>query len=343
MVRKFKESSKSEAFRSRQDIYLNTVLRLAKFKQFSMIEDILQHQKNFNDISDEPFTSRLITLYGKAGMFDNARKLFDEMPQLNCPRTVYSFNALLSACVDSGKFDQIDGFLKELPDELGVTLNVVSYNVIIKGYYKMRALDSAAAVFDRMIKEGIQPNLITFNTLLNGFYCNGRFADGDKIWGKMEEMNVVPNVRSYNAKLYGLTSEKRMKEAVELIEEMQSKEITPDLYSYIGLIRGFVDDENLEEAVRWYGELKKNDYVVDKITLEKLGRFVCEKGEFCFAYEICAENTKRLSIDAGLLQLVVDGLVKDSKVEDAEKLMQLSKRRIEVRSQSQIEGDNAEL
>ncbi|XP_065880170.1 small ribosomal subunit protein mS79 (rPPR3b)-like [Euphorbia lathyris] len=343
MVSKFKTSSESEDFRSRYDIYLNTVLRLAKFRRFSMIEEILQHQKNFKDITDEPYTSRLIALYGKAGMFENARKLYDEMPDLNCPRTVYSFNALLSACIDSGKFDKIEGILKDLPDELRLTLDVVSYNIIIKGYYKMRALDSAAAVLDRMIKEGVNPNLITFNTLLNGFYSNDRFADGERIWGKMEEMNVVPNVRSYNAKLYGLAFEKRMKEAVELIEEMKSKEIEPDLYSYRGLIRAFVEDENLEEAKWWYCDIMKKGCVLDKITLEKLLGFVCEKGDFCSAYEICVENLKKCRFDEALLQVVADGLIKDSKVEDAEKLMQLSKRKIKVISlSSQYDIDNYE-
>ncbi|KAK1396500.1 hypothetical protein POM88_006363 [Heracleum sosnowskyi] len=48
------------------------------------MEDILEFQKQFEDITNERFMVRLISLYGKAGMFDNARKVFDEMPELKC-------------------------------------------------------------------------------------------------------------------------------------------------------------------------------------------------------------------------------------------------------------------
>ncbi|CAK7350837.1 unnamed protein product [Dovyalis caffra] len=328
MVGKFKKSSEFSSFRSRYDIYANTVSRLIKYNRLPMIHEILDHQKNFPDITNENFTAHLIRLYGKAGMYDHARKLFDEMPELNCPRTVYSFNALLSACIDAGRFDEINTMLQDLRFVLGITFDAVSYNIAIKGFCRMGDLESAELMVDEMLKRDVEPNLITFNTLLNGFYLNGKFIDGERIWSRMGEMSIAPDIRSYNAKLHGLALEKRMEEAIELVEEMRGKELKLDVFSFNALIRGFINGEDLEEAKQWYGEMRRLGCAPDRVTFELLIPFLCEKGDVGFAVEICDEIFERKwYAPTEVLQHVVDRLVMEDKIQDAEKLVQVGKKR----------------
>ncbi|KAJ9690169.1 hypothetical protein PVL29_012695 [Vitis rotundifolia] len=311
MVDKFKKSSGSKRFRSHYGYYEKAVLTLATAKKFSFIEDILEHQKQYNEISTEVFAVRLITLYGKAGMFEHAYKLFDEMPKLNCERT---------------KFDKIDGFFQELPGNLGIVPDVVSYNIIVNAFCEMGSLDSALSVLDEMEKVGLEPDLITFNTLLNAFYQNGSYADGEKIWDLMKKNNVAPNVRSYNAKLRGLISENRMSEAVELIDEMKTSGIKPDVFTLSSLMKGFCNSGNLEEAKRWYSEIAKNELPPVRATYMILIPFLVEKGDFEMATELCKEVfSRRWLIEPALLQQVLEGLVKESKIEEATELVKLAK------------------
>ncbi|XP_011003415.1 PREDICTED: pentatricopeptide repeat-containing protein At1g55890, mitochondrial-like [Populus euphratica] len=322
MVSRFKKCSESSSFRSRYDIYAITVKRLIKYNRLPMINEILDHQKNFPDMTNETFTAHLIYLYGKAGMFDDARKLFDEMPDLKCPRTVFSFNALLSACINARRFDEIKKLLADFRSELGITFDVVSYSIAINGFCKMGDLVSAEMVFDEMIKSDVEPNLITFNTLLNGFYLNGKFADGERIWSRMVEMNVVPDVRSYNAKLHALALDNRMKEAIELVEEMRDTGLELDVFSFNALIRGFINGEDLEEAKQWYGEMRRHGCEPNRVTFQFLIPFLCEKGDVGFAVEICEEIfDKKWHARAEVLQLVVNRLVMEAKIQDAEKLV----------------------
>lgn len=65
-------------------------------------------------------------------MFDEAQKLFDEMPRLNYERTVLSFNALLGACINSKNFDKFSELFKELREKLLLQLNTGSYNKVVK-------------------------------------------------------------------------------------------------------------------------------------------------------------------------------------------------------------------
>ncbi|KAK9155942.1 hypothetical protein Sjap_003422 [Stephania japonica] len=308
-------------------IYQVTVRRLASAKRFSLIEDILESQKKYSDMSSEGFAIRLIKLYGESGMFDHARKVFDELPSLRCRRTVKSFNALLNACVDSKKFDDVERVFHEMPSELSVDPDVYSFNIMIRAFCEMGSLDSAVLMLDEMGKKGVEPNLISFNTLLCGLYDSARFDECEKVWILMEKSNVKPDVRSYNAKLRGLVAVGKISEAVELVEELgRSSEIKPDIHSFNALIKGFCKDGNLEEAKRVYDDLLKKDCVPIRSTFEALIPSLCENGDFDLAFKLCKESmSRRCMLDVGVLQGVVDGLFKKSKVEEAEKLVELAR------------------
>ncbi|PON50139.1 Pentatricopeptide repeat [Trema orientale] len=341
LVQKFKKSSEAYRFRTKTGIYEDTVRRLASAKRFKWIEEILEDQKKYDDFSKEGFAVRLISLYGKSGMFDNAQKVFDEMPERNCQRTLLSFNALLAACVNSRKFDKVDGVFRELPTRLSIEPDLVSYNTVIKAFCEMGSLDSAVSVLDEMEKKGLKPDVISFNTLLNGFYAKGRFADGEKTWGLMEKYYVSPDIRSYNAKLLGLILEKKTKEAVDLISEMTAKGIEPDVFSYNLVIESFIKEDNLEGAKQWYSELKKSECTTNKTTFEKLIPFLRKKGDLELAFELCEEVFKRrFLLDAALLQRVVDEMAKASKIEQAKKLVELGKTNDYRRYRLKLPSDN---
>ncbi|XVF25948.1 hypothetical protein REPUB_Repub13aG0258000 [Reevesia pubescens] len=322
LVLKFKKSCEYGRFRKRNGIYEDTVRRLASAGRFRWIEEILEEQKKYDDISKEGFAARLINLYGKSGMFEQAYKVFDEMPN----RGLLSFNALMGDCVNAKKFDKVNGFFKELPEKLSIKPDLVSYNTVIKAFCEMGSLDSALLMLDEMEKKGVEPDLITFNTLFDGFFKNGRFVDREKIWDKMVDKTVEPDVRSYNSKLVGLVREKRMEEAVNFVEEMKSKGVKLDVFTFNYVIRGFVNKGRLEEAKEWYCQIGKNDCAPDKLTFTMLVPFLCEKGDLRFALEVCKEIFGRKNlVGAALLQRVVDELVKASMIEDAKELVKLGK------------------
>lgn len=329
VVHAFKGYSEDKKFRQKPTYYEHIVKRLANAKRFQWIEEILEKQKDYPEITGEGFVVRIISLYGKAGMFDHAHKVFDEMPHLPCNRTVKSFNALLGACVSSRKFDKIDGLFRELPVKLSVKPDTVSYNTLIKAFCEMGSLDSAVLMFHEMVKEGLNPDLITFNTLLDGLYKKGRFLDVEKMWDLMEEYNVAPDTVSYNMKLHWLISNKKVHEVVDLVTEMKSKGLKPDVFTYNTLFKGLCDvEKNLEEAKRWYGDMMEAKCVPNRLTFATLLKFACDKGDFLFASQICRAMIfyQRDLNDGPLLQKVVDGLVKQSNIKEAETLLQLFRR-----------------
>jgi pentatricopeptide repeat protein len=123
-----------------------------------------------------------------------------------------------------------------------------------------------------------------------------------------------------------MVHDNRISEAVNLFDEMRSKGIKPDVISYNALIKGFCNDGKSEEAKWWYRELRENECSPDWVTYVTLIPLLCEKGDFDMALELCAEViNQRFTIDTGLVQRVVDGLVKEAKIEKAKELVELGK------------------
>ncbi|KAI5386359.1 pentatricopeptide repeat-containing protein At1g55890, mitochondrial [Lathyrus oleraceus] len=326
LVDKFKKASDIDRFRTKAGIYEDTVRRLARAKRFRWVRDIIEHQKTYTDIGNEGFSARLITLYGKSKMDRHAQKLFDEMPQRNCTRSVLSLNALLAAYLHSKKYDVVEKLFRDLPVQLSVKPDLVSYNTLIKALLEMGSFDSAVAVVEEMEKEGVKTDLITFNTLLDGLYSKGRFEDGEKLWGKLGEKNVVPNIRTYNARLLGLAMVKKTGEAVEFYEEMEKKGVKPDIFSLNALIKGFANEGNLDEAKKWFGEIGKSEYDPDKATYSIIVPFLCEKGDLKTVLEMVKEIFyTHCRVDASLLQVVVDKLLSESMVSEAKEIVEQGK------------------
>lgn len=327
LVDQFKKSSAFDRFRTKNGVYENVVRRLASAGRFDQIHEILDHQKGFRDIKKEGFVARLICLYGKYRMFDYARQLFDEMPKLECDRTVVSLNALLTASVNSKKFGENGALYTELPEKLGIKLDGVSYNIIVKGFCENGDFEHAIGMLDEMEKMGFSPNVITFNTLLNCLYRKNRPDDGDRVWQMMEEKGVVPDIKSYSSKLVGFVSRKKMKEAVELIREIESKGIKPDLFCYNALIKGYASDGNLEEVKAWHKHIVKNtEYDPDKATFGTIIPLACEKGDANYAYELSKDIFDLgCLIDPPTLQRAVDELVKQSRMKEAEEIQLLGR------------------
>ncbi|XP_073302050.1 uncharacterized protein [Primulina huaijiensis] len=328
LVQKFKRYSSSDRFRTKAGIYETTVRRLASAKRFRWIQEILEHQNEFKyDVSKENFNIRLIKLYGQAGMFDCAKKVFDEMPERNCERTVKSVNALLSACVSAGNYYEIEGIFKQMEMKWKVKPDVVSYNIVIKGFCEMGKLDRGLALFDDMLrKNGANPDLITFNTLLNRLYEDKRFDDGENMWKQMVKCNLIPNVRSYNARLVGLVNEKKLEEAGKLITDMGQNGIKPDFFTYAALIRGYCNEGNVKEVKNWYSEMARCDFVPDRALVGAVLSFACDRGDYDWCFELCNELFERKClVDSGVLQKVVDSLLKVSRDTEAKKVVQMGK------------------
>ncbi|XP_057538362.1 pentatricopeptide repeat-containing protein At1g55890, mitochondrial-like isoform X2 [Amaranthus tricolor] len=320
LVQQFKSLSKYSYFRQRFKLYDIVIHRLVLAKETALIEDVLESQKDY--INKEAFGARIILLYGEAGMFEHAHKVFDEMPQRGFKHGERSFNILLGAALRAGEFGKVNELFRELPSRLGIKPSYVAYNTVIQALCKLNLLDEAVRLLDEMEENGLNPGVISYNILLCTFYEKGQFQEGDKIWDCMINKGVNPNVISYSHKLLRLFNDGKDSEAMELFTELKSKELKFNVGIYNALILGSCKNDDLDGVRRWYKELLRCCGRPNRVTFSIIVPLLCDKGDFELAYMVCLEILRlEYLVDEALLQKVVDGLAKNSMMEKAKDIV----------------------
>nr|AYM00998.1 pentatricopeptide repeat protein [Salvia miltiorrhiza] len=324
VVEKFKKLSNSGGFRAQRAPYKAAVRRLSRAGHFSHVEDILQHQKQYESIKNEHFTARLIHLYGQAKMLDHALQLFDEMPKLTA-RAPFSPSTPSSPPASLAELRQGDRAVRELPAKLSIEPNAITYTSAMKAFCKTGSFDDAVSLLDEMAAKGVGPDAVTFSLLLGELYHSGRYLEGENAWNLMREKGVDPDVRCYNSRVQGMVSEKKMWEAVALVREMEQKGLRPNSYTYNVLIKGFVDEGNVEEVKNWYAALQESSSAApDIFTYLRLVPFALDCIGVDLALELCKNSAGlKKKLPVAMVRRVSDELLKHSRVEDAKHLLHL--------------------
>jgi pentatricopeptide repeat protein len=328
LVSKFIAASTAfKRFREKHRVYEVAVSRLTSFGRHDAAAAILDSQKPFLEASTEGFATRLIRLYGHASMPSHAATTFYDLPPKH--KSVMTFNALISAYVNAREFDAVATAFQQIPaSHPTIVPSVYSYNILINALCQKPDLSAALDVIPVMEKCGLTPDEISFNTLLNGFYNNDRFDDAEKIWEMMKERNVAPDAKSYNAKLRGLVSKGSTEDAVALIERMQKNGPKPDTVSYNEVIRGYCKEGRLDEAKKVYDDLVKNECAPNSGTFHTLVPHFIEAGDLDLALKCCHEIfSGKCRVQPSLLQSVVTALVAASRVEEAERIVELGRKK----------------
>jgi leucine-rich PPR motif-containing protein len=340
LVQIFKQSAEHPKFRSLQSPYEVTVKKLASAKQFIAIEEILDHSLQVSEPCSEAFIIRIILLYGIAGMPQHAIKTFNKMKSLNISPTVKSFNALLNALIESKNPKLVRDFYKDIDsfEIFGISANVKTYNIIVKAICEMNEHESALSFLDEMRKHGCEPDIFTYNTILSALYKQGKYKEADDLLGKMTE-TCPPDVITYNIRMSHLCECDKTSDAEKLLDEMVSKGLNPNIFNFNTLIAGYCKENNMTEAMRIFSDISRKGCDPDAVTYYTLISLSSKEGHFDTAYELYIESMRRNWMpNLKTANMLIDGLVKNNKVENAREVIEGMKKKLPVSRHKELEN-----
>ncbi|XP_052196299.1 pentatricopeptide repeat-containing protein At2g13600 isoform X2 [Diospyros lotus] len=106
--------------------------------------------------------NRLIDVYGKCGCLDDARKLFDRMPE----RNTFSWNPIITALSRSGFLDEAARLFGSMPGP-----DQCSWNSMVSGFAQHGRFEESLDYFVRMHRENFVLNEYSFGSALSA--CAG--------------------------------------------------------------------------------------------------------------------------------------------------------------------------
>ncbi|KAL5075185.1 hypothetical protein RYX36_014169 [Vicia faba] len=163
--------------------------------------------------------NRLVDVYGKCGFLEDARKVFDHMPQ----RNIFSWNAVLSALTKCGALDEALNLFKCMPEP-----DQCSWNAMVSGFAQRDRFEEALRFFVDMHKEDFVVNEYSVGSALSA--CAG-----------LTDLNI-------GVQIHGLISKSRYSLDVYMGSALV------DMYSKCGVVdsaqRAF-DDMDVRNIVSW--------------------------------------------------------------------------------------------
>ena len=169
----------------------------------------------------------LLSKYSKNGFVDEARALFDMMPE----RNVVTYNAMLSGYVQNGRLSEAWRFFEVMPER-----NVVSWTSMLCGLADAGRIDEARRLFEEMPER----NVVSWNSMVVGLIRNGNLEEARMIFQQMPDKNVI----SWNAMIAGYAECCRMEEAKVLFDEMQERNVV----TWTTMIAGYCRVGSVEEG-----------------------------------------------------------------------------------------------
>ncbi|KAK3032528.1 hypothetical protein RJ639_036443 [Escallonia herrerae] len=217
----------------------------------------------------------LAMLYLKSsenGSLDDARRVFDEMPEGTLPL----YAALVGSCSRASRWEELfsvlelmvhDGFLPNkyliptvlkacaalqflktgrmvhgyaVRKELGADAFVV--NALIDMYANCGDLRSSRTVFDVMKERDV----VSWTALVSAYMDRGLLHEAEEIFNSMQ---VNPDLISWNALISGFARHGEIQRAVFYLEALQEQGLMPRVNSWNGIISGCVQNGYFQEAL----------------------------------------------------------------------------------------------
>eukprot|EP01018_Ginkgo_biloba_P026215 Gb_36775 [translate_table: standard] len=145
--------------------------------------------------------SALLDMYVKCSSIENARKLFDKMPE----RDIVSWNAMVAGYAQNG---------------------------ILPACANLAALEYGKEIHEDIVRSGFQSDIIMGNALVDMYGKCGSIEDARKLFHKIPIKNLI----SWTAIIVGCALHGCGKEALLLFEQMQQSGIKPDRVTFVGVL-----------------------------------------------------------------------------------------------------------
>ncbi|XP_020238122.1 pentatricopeptide repeat-containing protein At3g09650, chloroplastic [Cajanus cajan] len=224
----------------------------------------------------------------KIGSMERARQVLAEMTRIGVPANLITYNVLLKGYCQQLQIDKARELLKEMVDDAGIQPDVVSYNILIDGCILVDDSAGALSFFNEMRARGIAPTKISYTTLMKAFAYSGQPKLAHRVFSEMDnDPRVKVDLIAWNMLVEGYCRLGFVEEAKKVIQKMKESGLHPDVGTYGSLANGIALARKPGEALLLWNEVKER----------------CEVGK---QEGKCDSSVPPLKPDEGLLDTLAD-------------------------------------
>eukprot|EP00249_Psilotum_nudum_P016665 c25935_g6_i1 orf=43-2346(+) len=208
--------------------------------------------------------NELVSMYGKCGNLDDARRVFDGMTEKN----VFSWTVMIAAYANRGHGKEAFQLFCRMQKE-GAVPNRITFVTILNACSNPAALADGRLIHALIAKGEFWSDVIVGTAIVNMYSKCGSLEDARKVFHQMPERDVV----SWNVMITAYAQHGYCKEALRLFRHMQLEGIISDKVTFIAVLDCPI---NLPEGKLIHGHIVESgfesDVVVGNATIKMYGK-----------------------------------------------------------------------
>ncbi|PRQ46491.1 putative tetratricopeptide-like helical domain-containing protein [Rosa chinensis] len=181
--------------------------------------------------------SSLVDMYGKCGVVDDARKVFDEM----VGRNVITWNSMLVSYVQNGLNEDAIKVFCDMREQ-GVEPTHVTVSGFLSASANLGALEEGKQVHALAVVSGLELNTILGSSIINFYSKVGLIEDAEIVFSRMNEKDVV----TWNLLISGYLQIGDVDKGLDMCRLMRLENLRFDSVTLASLMSAFADTRNLK-------------------------------------------------------------------------------------------------
>ncbi|KAL8235291.1 hypothetical protein R6Q59_021391 [Mikania micrantha] len=228
--------------------YLDHLLRISTNSlQSKQIHAQILH---FGGLSTVFLPSRLISIYGRFELVNDARKVFETVPS-ECIFNTITWNSMLRANVTNGECRESIWVYAQMRN-LGVLADEFTFPLILRACGITGHLNLCALVHCHVLITGFQNNIHVANELLAAYGKLGQMCVANQVFDEM----IVRNHISWNTMISGFALNYDCDHALEMFKSMELDGWEPNLVTWTSLLSSHARCGHYQETLRLYNVMR---------------------------------------------------------------------------------------
>lgn len=202
----------------------------------------------------------------------------------------------VEAIVSNGDTEGAYDLIQQMQDDEScrTTLNAVIYCSVLKGFTRERKVDRVFAVYEEMVKNGIEVSIVTYNTLIDACARSGRMKYLPKVLEDMKTNCVKPNLITWSTTLKGHCQNGDVPSGFLILEHVRKDtELNPDEIMYNTLLDGCAQNTLVNEGLRLLDQMQAEGVKPTNYTLSVAVKLLNRAKRLDQAFAVVEDITKK--------------------------------------------------
>ncbi|KAH9318666.1 hypothetical protein KI387_020435 [Taxus chinensis] len=195
--------------------------------------------------------TKLLIMYIKCRNLEDARDVFEKMPQ----RNVVSWNAIIGAYARSAHCVKAITLFYQM-GEAGIKPDGFTFASVLPACAKLSSLNHGRKIHAGIIRNGLKSDIVVENALIDMYVKCGSIEGARNVFDDMPELNVV----SWSAMIAGYAQGGCFDEALKLFEQMHLAGVKPDSFTFVGVLPVCTTFAALEQGKEVHGAIVRSGF-----------------------------------------------------------------------------------